>query len=58
MLNKAYALKNYLRNYSLIRERTEKELALWQDYLIYAAVLGVNEKVGDEVIEKYVKPVI
>lgn len=58
LLNKAYALKNYLRNYSLIRERTEKELALWQDYLIYAAVLGVNEKVGDEVIEKYVKTVI
>lgn len=31
---------------------------MWQDYLIYAAVLGVNEKVGDEVIEKYVKTVI
>lgn len=58
LLNKAYALKNYLQDYSLIKDRTEQELALWEDYLIYAVALGVNIKIEDEVTEKYIKAVI
>lgn len=55
MLNKAYALKNYLKNYSLIGKRTEKELVLWEYYLVYAVILDVNVKIEDEVISKYIK---
>lgn len=54
ILNKAYALKNYLKNYSLINQRTEKELILWEYYLVYAVILDVNIKIEDELIEKYV----
>ena len=58
MLNKAYALKNYLKDYSLIKDRTEEELVLWEYYLVYAVVLGVNVKIEDKIIEKYVKRII
>lgn len=58
LLNKAYALKNYLKQYSLIENRTEKELVLWEYYLIYAVILDVNVKIKDEIIEKYIKNVI
>lgn len=53
LLNKAYALKNYLKDYSLIGERTEAELLLWEYYLIYAVALDVNVKIEDVLIEKY-----
>ena len=55
LLNKAYALKNFLKDFSLIKNRTEKELILWEYYLVYASILGVNVKINDEVIEKYIK---
>lgn len=55
LLNKAYALKNYLKDYSLIKDRTEEELVLWEYYLVYAVILNVNEKLQDEIIESYIK---
>lgn len=58
LLNKAYALKNYLKNYSLIKQRTEKELILWEYYLVYAVILDVNVEIEDELIGRYVKSVI
>ncbi len=58
LLNKAYALKNYLKDYSLIKNRTEKELILWEYYLIYAIILDVNVKLPDKIIEKYVKDIV
>ena len=54
LLNKAYALKNYLKKYSLIGKRTEKELVLWEYYLVYATLLDLNVNIEDEVIKKYV----
>lgn len=55
LLNKAYALKNYLKDYSLIKQRTEKELVLWEYYLVYAVALDVNEDIEDNIIQKYIK---
>lgn len=55
LVTKAYALKNYLEDFSMIRERKEEELALWEYYLIYAVALGVNEELDDVVMEKYVR---
>lgn len=47
----------YKSNHSLIKNRTEKELILWEYYLIYAVVLNVNVKIKDEIIEKYVSEI-
>lgn len=55
LLNKAYGLKNFLKDFSLIKNRTEEELILWEYYLVYASALGVNVKINDEVINKYIK---
>lgn len=55
--NKAYALKNYLKKYSLIKDRTEEELVLWEYYLIYGVILDVNVKMKDKLIEKYIKEI-
>lgn len=55
LLNKAYALKNYLKEYSLMKYRSEQDLILWEYYLVYAVALGINEKIEDEVMEKYIK---
>ena len=41
----------------LLQSRTEKEVPLWQDYLIYAAALDVNVILEDEVLEKYIQNV-
>lgn len=53
LLNKSYALKNFLREFSIIKDKTEEELILWEYYLIYAVILDVNVKIKDKVIEKY-----
>lgn len=58
LLNKAYALKNYLQEYSLIKDRTEEELVLWEYYLVYAVALGVNVKIQDKLIDKYVRSIM
>ena len=52
LLNKAYALKNYLKKYSLMKDRSEQELVLWEYYLVYAVALDVNERIEDELMEK------
>ncbi len=52
LLNKAYALKNYLKQYSLIKDRSEQELLLWEYYLVYAVALDVNERIEDGMMKK------
>ena len=55
LLTKAYALKNFLKDFSIIDKRTNDELILWEYYLIYSVVLGVNNKIENEIIEKYLQ---
>lgn len=55
LLNKAYALKNYLKDYSLIENRTEEELILWEYYLVYSVILDVNVKLKNNIIENYLE---
>ncbi|MDO5718867.1 MAG: DUF2207 domain-containing protein [Tissierellia bacterium] len=40
--------KKYLDDFTLINEREVKEVELWDDYLIIATVLGLGEKVADQ----------
>lgn len=39
------ALKRYMEEYSLLKEREVPELALWEKYLVYATAFGIADKV-------------
>ena len=39
------ALKNYLNDYSLLKEKAAPDIVLWEKYLVYATVFGISAKV-------------
>ena len=43
-IEKWIALKQFLNDFTIINEREEKEVRLWEKYLIYAISMGVNKK--------------
>ena len=43
-IDKWFALKKYLDDFTLIKDREAKEVALWDKYLIYGISMGVNKK--------------
>ena len=43
-IEKWIALKKFLNDFTIINEREEKEVRLWEKYLIYAISMGVNKK--------------
>ena len=49
---KLEGLRKYLVDFSKIEEKTQEQLILWEDYLIYSVMLGINTKVIDEVFGK------
>ena len=56
LLNEAInlsGLKKFLKDYSLIHERESIEVALFEDYLIYAQMLGIAKEVMKEFKELY-----
>ncbi len=40
-----FGLKKYLEDFTLLNERGVKEVTLWKDYMIYATLFGIAEKV-------------
>lgn len=40
--------KNYLDDFTLSKQRGTAEVALWQDYLVFAALFGISDKVAKE----------
>lgn len=38
-------LKNYMEDFSLLKEKEIPDLVLWEKYLIYATVFGISDKV-------------
>lgn len=52
LLEKIYGLKNFLEDFTNLDDSTLKESRLREYYLVYALVLGVNDKVDDEMINK------
>ena len=48
-----YGLRKYLSDYSLIHERQAIEVMLWEEYLIFAQILGIADKVEDEFKKLY-----
>lgn len=47
-------LKNYLKDFSLMQEKDEKSLTLWEDYLIYSVIFNQNSKLIRSVCDKYI----
>ena len=46
-------LKRYLLDFSLLAERDVKETFLWQEYMVYAALLGVAKQVMEQLRRLY-----
>lgn len=48
--------KKYLSDFTLVKERHTSEVALWKEYLVFAALFGIAEKVAREL--KDIDPVL
>lgn len=44
-------MKRFLHDFSMLNEADKEALELWDEFLIYAVVLGENEKVINEILE-------
>ncbi len=49
---KLEGLRKYLVDFSQIEEKTKEQLVLWEEYLVYSVMLGINTKVIEEVYNK------
>lgn len=45
---KAYGFKQFLENFTLVKDKTTIEVTLWQEYMVYASLFGIAEKVAKE----------
>lgn len=52
-LDEILGLKRFLLDFSLIHERGVNETVIWQDYLIYAHLLGIADKVAPQIRKLY-----
>lgn len=50
---KLLGLKRFLLDYSLINKREAIEVKLWEDYLIFAQILGIAKKVSEQFSKLY-----
>lgn len=48
---KLEGLKNYIEEYSLLKEKTSEDITLWEEYLIYSVMFNQNK----DIIEEYKK---
>lgn len=52
-LNEIYGLKHFLLDFSLIRERGIEETVIWQDYMVYAHMMGIADKLEAQIRDLY-----
>lgn len=53
LFNQLVQFKNYLDDFSLLSEREMKEVALWDDLLIWASLFGIAEEVTEQLKNFY-----
>ncbi len=53
---KIVGFRNFLEDTTLIKQRTSPEVALWREYLIFASLFGIADKVAKEL--KDIDPVV
>lgn len=44
-VDQVFGFKNFLLNFGNIKDKTPNEVKLWEEYLIYAELLGISKKV-------------
>lgn len=54
-LRQLLGLKKYLEDFTIINEREAVEVEIWDDYLIYAALFGIADKVAKDFKDIYPK---
>lgn len=52
-LGQIWGLKRFLLDFSLIHERGVQETVIWQDYMVYAMLLGIADKVAPQIKKLY-----
>ena len=45
---KIEGLKNYIKDFSILDEREQQELMIWDEYLIYSVLFNQNQKIVDD----------
>ena len=45
---KMEGLKKYIKDFSLMEEREKEDMVLWEEYLIYSVIFGINGKIVEE----------
>lgn len=53
MAEKIAGLARFIHEFSLLSEAKQEQVALWEDYLLYAIVLEENEQIVDEISKRY-----
>lgn len=48
LTSEMFGFKKYLENFTIINEREAKEVALWKDYMVYAQLFGIADKVAEQ----------
>lgn len=57
LLEQIYGLKNFLKDFSIMKERKLQDVYLQEHYLVYAITLEVNTKVDNEILSKIKKQI-
>lgn len=52
-LAESIGLRKYLSEFSLISERELSESAIWKDYMVYAVIYGIGDKVMEQLRKLY-----
>lgn len=52
-MNQWKALKKYMEDFSLLKEKQVPDLILWEKYLVYATTFGISKKVLEQLIKVY-----
>lgn len=45
---KVIGLRKFLKDFTLVKERAVPEVALWQEYLVFASLYGIADKVAEQ----------
>lgn len=53
MTNHVFGFKRYLKDFTIINEREAREVHLWDQYLIFAQLLGIADRVAEQFNQLY-----
>lgn len=52
-LDEVLGLKRFLLDFSLIQERGVREVVIWQEYMVYALLLGIADELAPQIRDLY-----